>query len=340
MHSIGLAFKRLVARAKNALLQPWSLALGCGTHLFKMALPSNDHPFQFDQWLATTHARTETMLAAVHSRLEAPTRIHQAMGYSLLAGGKRLRPILCFAFAEACAPSADRPFDLTMLEHAATALECIHTYSLVHDDLPAMDNDDLRRGKPTNHKVYGEALAILAGDALLTEAFVLLSKDATDPARTVALIQTLSQAAGAAGMVGGQVLDIAEDRVDTEAYVLKLHALKTGALIRAACEMGALCGGGDANAIQAAAHFGTQVGLAFQIADDILDVTASSETMGKPTGADAAAGRFTFPAILGLEASRLKASQCVASAQAAISFLEPTAGPLHALAAYAVERAT
>jgi geranylgeranyl diphosphate synthase, type II len=294
--------------------------------------------FDFQTWLQRAQARTETMLASVHSRLEAPPKIHQAMAYSLLAGGKRLRPILCETFAEACATVSRKPLDAKLVERSATALECIHTYSLIHDDLPSMDDDDLRRGKPTSHKVFGEAMAILSGDALLTEAFVLLSQNVADAATAVALVQTLSKASGASGMVGGQVLDIAEDRLDTEAYVLRLHALKTGALIRAACEMGVLCAGGDRAMLAAASTYGAQVGLAFQIADDVLDVTASSAAMGKPTGADAASGRFTFPAILGLEASKKRAQQCVAEAQRAIVPLEPTPGALHALASYAVER--
>jgi len=223
-------------------------------------------------------------------------------------------------------------------EDAACALEYVHTYSLVHDDLPAMDDDDLRRGRPTNHKVFGEAMAILAGDALLTEAFALLSSG-PESARA-ALVSRLAQAAGAAGMVGGQVLDIAEDRPAEEAYLTRLHRAKTGALLRAACTLGVVAEGGTPAQVAAAERYGDSVGLAFQIADDLLDVTSSPEAMGKPTGADAAAGRHTYPAVLGLEASRLRAAALVNEALAAVRLLEPAPGPLAALARYSVERST
>ncbi|MBL8956491.1 MAG: polyprenyl synthetase family protein [Myxococcaceae bacterium] len=282
--------------------------------------------FDLDAWLKVQQVRVEQALKARMAELamRAPKRLAEAMEYSLLAGGKRLRPVLCFAFADAVSRSttqkADRP---------ACAVEMVHTYSLIHDDLPAMDDDDLRRGRPTNHKVYGEAMAILAGDALLTDAFVGLDGR---------LALELATAAGSAGMVGGQVLDIAEDRPAEEGYLLKLHRAKTGALIKAACRMGAIAGGGDEAALHAAETFGDAVGLGFQIADDILDVTASAEVMGKPTGADAAAGRHTFPAVVGLERARALAQEQVQRAVAAISRLEPQDGPLAALARYSVER--
>jgi geranylgeranyl diphosphate synthase, type II len=292
-----------------------------------------DVPFSLEAYLAERTPRVEALLRRSLERLQgAPERLKDAMGYSLLAGGKRLRPLLCLAFAEATARGPAQP----LAEEAACAVEYVHTYSLIHDDLPAMDNDDVRRGKPTSHRVYGEALAILAGDALLTEAFVLLASG--PQASRAQLVQLLARAAGAAGMVGGQVLDIAEDRPALEAYLGRLHALKTGALLRAACGLGVVAAGGTAAQLQAAHHYGEAVGLAFQIADDVLDVTASAAAMGKPTRADADAGRHTYPAVLGLEGSRKKAEGLVQKALQAVRELEPNPGPLSALAHYSVER--
>ncbi len=300
----------------------------------------NAHPFELEPWLVMQQQRVE---AALLERVEAlrvcvPPRLLGAMGYSLLAGGKRLRPILCLAFADATLQASGRAGRIA--DDAACATEWVHTYSLVHDDLPAMDDDDLRRGRPTSHKVHGEAMAILAGDALLTEAFTLLTHahTAEEAAARCRLAAELANAAGAGGMIAGQVLDIADDRPATESYLRELHARKTGALIKAACRMGVIAAQGSAIQLQAADTFGAAVGLAFQIADDLLDVTSTAEAMGKPTGADAAAGRFTFPAVLGLEASRNLARAEVERAQAAVKVLEPTPGPLHALAAYALER--
>lgn len=293
-----------------------------------------DAPFSLETYLSERTPNVEALLRRSLLRLDgAPERLREAMAYSLLGGGKRLRPLLCLAFAEATAQGpAPR-----LAEDAACALEYVHTYSLVHDDLPAMDDDDVLRGKPTNHVVYGEALAILAGDALLTEAFALL---ASGPEKERApLVRLLAEAAGAEGMVGGQVLDIAADRAAREAYLTRLHALKTGALLRAACAMGVVSASGTAAQLEAARLYGEKVGLAFQIADDVLDVTASAKALGKPTGADAAAGRPTFPAVLGLEASKRRARALVEEAVAAVQEeLEPVPGPLQALARYSVER--
>jgi len=293
-----------------------------------------DVPFSLEAYLAERTPRVEALLRRSLERLcLAPERLRDAMGYSLLAGGKRLRPLLCLGFAEATA----RGTVPRVAEDAACALEYVHTYSLIHDDLPAMDDDDVRRGKPTSHRVYGEALAILAGDALLTEAFALLASG-PEPSRAQ-LVQLLAGAAGAVGMVGGQVLDIAENRPAEEAYLSRLHGLKTGARLQAACALGVVASGGTASQLQAAHRYGEAVGLAFQIADDVLDVTASAEAMGKPTRADAGAGRHTYPAVLGLEASRQKAKGLVEQAlQAVRAELEPSPGPLSALARYSVER--
>lgn len=292
---------------------------------------------KLDNWLSMQKERVEALLV---DRLQAiqgrtPPRLWESMRYSLVDGGKRLRPVLCLAFAEAVAQQSGGGG--RMAEDAACALEFIHTYSLIHDDLPAMDDDALRRGRPTNHKVYGEAMAILAGDSLLTEAFALVATG-VEPQRA-RLASELAIAAGARGMVGGQVLDIAEDRPAELDYLTRLHRMKTGALIRAACRMGAIAAGGGDAELQIAETYGDAVGLAFQIADDVLDVTASAEQMGKPTGADAAAGRHTYPAVVGLERAKQMADQEIARAVDAISRLEPGGdGPLALLARYTVER--
>ncbi|MBN1207389.1 MAG: polyprenyl synthetase family protein [Myxococcaceae bacterium] len=292
--------------------------------------------FDLQSFLRAQHARVEALLHARAARLEpagTPSRLAEAMSYSLMAGGKRLRPVLCLAFADAISRQSSNS---SVADDAACALEYIHTYSLIHDDLPSMDNDDLRRGRPTSHKVFGEALAILAGDALLTESFTLVASG-PEPVR-VSLCRELATAAGAAGMVGGQVLDIADDRPAQMDYLTKMHAMKTGALIRAACRMGALAGGGGPEEVKRADAYGEAVGLAFQIADDILDVTGDPKLMGKPVGADAAAGRHTYPAVIGLEASWMLAERMVSDAVEAVAPIEGRGGPLAVLARYMVER--
>jgi geranylgeranyl diphosphate synthase type II len=292
-------------------------------------------PFVLEPYLA---ARREEVERALATRFDAavaraPAQVGEAMRYALLGGGKRLRPILCLAFFEAVAPvGASRELALD----AACALELVHTYSLVHDDLPAMDDDDLRRGRPTCHKVYGEAMAILAGDGLLTLAFEQLARGPAGPRAAMCL--ELAQAAGASGMVGGQALDIAADRPAELDYLTRLHRLKTGALLRAACRLGALAAAAAPATLAAAGAYGEAVGLAFQIADDLLDATSSPEALGKPAGADAAAGRATFPAVVGLERSRALAKAQVEEAVRAVAALEPGPGPLAALARYALER--
>jgi geranylgeranyl diphosphate synthase type II len=291
--------------------------------------------FDLEKYLQTQQERVENLLRARSDELgvNVPPRLLESMRYSLLAGGKRLRPVLCLAFAEAVLGHSGVP---RAVEDCACALEFIHTYSLVHDDLPSMDDDDMRRGRPTNHKVYGEAMAILAGDSLLTDAFALVA-GGPEPVRGL-LCRELAVGAGSGGMVGGQVLDIAEDRPAHIDYLTRMHRLKTGALIRAACRMGVLAAGGDAEALDRADTYGDAVGLAFQIADDVLDVTGDASSMGKRVGADAAAGRFTFPAVLGLEESKQLAARKVATAISAVQTLEKEDGPLAALARYSVER--
>ena len=226
---------------------------------------------------------------------EPQTRLYDAMEYSLLAGGKRLRPILAFEFCRLCGRNWQdaAPF--------AAAVEMIHTYSLIHDDLPCMDNDDFRRGRPTNHKVYGEAMAVLAGDALLTDAFCAAAgAKLPDPLDMATAIGILSECAGSHGMVGGQVLDImSEERLLSEQEVLDIQSRKTGALIRAACALGAVAGGATQEQFDAACRFAAALGLAFQIRDDMLDVIGSQEEMGKGVGTDA--NKNTFVRLYGLD---------------------------------------
>jgi geranylgeranyl diphosphate synthase type II len=273
------------------------------------------------------------------------------MEYSLLAGGKRLRPLLLLAAAEAAAESAeDSPLPPALAMPAACAVELIHTYSLVHDDLPAMDNDTLRRGRPTSHVVFGEGMAILCGDALLTEAFALLARepksapglsDADLAARKLEAIQVISEAAGAAGMVGGQAIDLLAAVPGAPAVdaggLREMHARKTGALITASAVAGAVLGGAAPPATEAIAGYARHLGLAFQIVDDILDVEGASAQLGKTAGKDAAAGKPTYPAIFGLDASRRLASEAVRSALDALQPLR-IRGQLPAIAAWVTSR--
>jgi geranylgeranyl diphosphate synthase type II len=256
---------------------------------------------------------------------DCPPLLADAMRYSVSAGGKRLRPVLCLASAEAV--GGDRAMALP----AACAIELIHTYSLIHDDLPAMDNDTMRRGQPTLHVVAGEGMAILAGDGLLTEAFRLLAREptTTDPlvmTRKVRVIEIVASAAGALGMVGGQAVDLASvtpapgSRVVPldAAEVRVMHARKTGAMIRASACAGAVMGGGDHRQISAIDEAASEFGLAFQIVDDILDVEGESAALGKTSGKDAAAGKPTYPALYGIEKSRHMAAECLARAEATL----------------------
>lgn len=265
-----------------------------------------------------------------------PQELHAAVHYSVFAGGKRIRPILCLAAAEACGG------DMAPAMPVACALELIHTYSLIHDDLPAMDNDDFRRGKPTSHKVFGEAVAILAGDALLTEAFVLLSraeKVRHAAERRLAVIQQIASAAGIAGMVGGQALDIRAGKNDLDyAGLIEIYRRKTGALIMAAVKSGAILAGASDDKIQALGVYGSHIGIAFQIADDILNVEGDSNLMGKKTGSDAALGKVTYPALLGLEAARGKLAEHIDAAIAGIAAFDSRALPLRVIARYIMER--
>lgn len=263
----------------------------------------------------------------------------EAMRYSLFAGGKRIRPILCLAAAEAL-QAAGTPPPAALLP-TACALECIHTYSLIHDDLPAMDNDELRRGKPTNHMVFGEAGAILAGDGLLTFAFELLSNpDTSVPAQErLQIIQLISRAAGPRGMVGGQALDLAsEGRAVSFEDLRFIHSCKTGALITAAVRCGAILGRGSQDALEKLTSYGEKIGLAFQIVDDLLNVEGTAEELGKATGSDAARLKATYPAFFGVEITRRRAEEAVNGAIAALESFDQRAEPLRAIARYLLTR--
>lgn len=252
-----------------------------------------------------------------------PRVLYDAMRYSLDAGGKRLRPILTLAAAEAVAEPSTAARAIELALPAACAVELIHTYSLIHDDLPAMDDDSLRRGRPTNHVVYGEGMAILAGDGLLTEAFALLSVEPRDPdlaSRKIRAIQTIASAAGPSGMVGGQAIDLLAVGSPAlgEHSLQDMHARKTGALIRAAAVAGAIMSGGDNDAIAAVDEYGRHLGLAFQIVDDILDVEGDAKDLGKTAGKDAKAGKPTYPSTYGLDESRRLAAARHDDAMAAL----------------------
>ena len=291
--------------------------------------------FDLKQYLEARRLMVEEALEGALPQQDGPeTRVVEAMRYSLFAGGKRLRPILCLAASEAVGG------DLKAAMPAGCALEMIHTYSLIHDDLPAMDDDDLRRGKPTNHKVFGEAIAILAGDGLLTEAFVLLSDyNSLLPERAVQVIGVIAEAVSYRGMVGGQVVDILSQnkRADLET-VQQMHSRKTAALIAAATESGALTGKGSEAQVAALARYGRAIGLAFQIADDILDIEGDTELLGKTTGADEARGKVTYPAAVGLERSRQTANEMVNDALTALEGFDDRANPLRSLANYIITR--
>jgi geranylgeranyl diphosphate synthase type II len=265
-----------------------------------------------------------------------PERLHEAMRYSVFAGGKRLRPILVLAAGESCGAAREE------LLPAACAVELIHTYSLIHDDLPVFDDDDYRRGRPANHKAFGEAVAILAGDALQTLAFQCLGATArlsTHPERWLEAIAELGDAAGSTGMAGGQYADVAAQAAALDIDTLRaLHGAKTGALLTGCVRVGAILAGAEPDRLELLDAYGKAVGLAFQIVDDILDVEGSLEDLGKRPGGDAARGKATYPALLGREGARAEAERLRAVALAALEPLGANAAPLAALADYIVER--
>jgi geranylgeranyl diphosphate synthase type II len=264
-----------------------------------------------------------------------PATLHRAMRYSLFAGGKRLRPILCLAAAEACRGKTDDALPL------ACAIECIHTYSLVHDDLPSMDNDDFRRGRPTCHKVFGEGVAVLAGDALLTIAFEIVSRAKPRPRYDMSmLLREVAVAAGSQKLIAGQVADLEAEGKNVKRRELQfIHENKTAAILRSSLRLGAMSANADARKLFAMTRFGERLGLAFQIIDDILDVTQTSEILGKSAGKDVAARKATYPSVVGLDQSRAEARRLTREAHSALSaFSVRDAEPLHALANYLLER--
>lgn len=296
-----------------------------------------------DDWPLETYLQEKTRL--IDSALDRylprpeilPAVLHESMRYSVFAGGKRIRPVLMLAACEAVGGEVNNVLP------AACAIEMIHSYSLIHDDLPAMDDDDFRRGSPTNHKVYGEATAILAGDALLTEAFILLSNPEiwgdvpADCSREV--IHLLSKSAGSLGMVGGQVVDMEAEQKPVDLPTLEyIHTHKTGALIRAAIEIGALLGGATNEQREALCRYAEAAGLAFQIADDILDIVADQSQLGKDVGSDQKRGKATYPALLGLPEARQRASELRELAFSSLAGFAESARPLREIASYIVSR--
>jgi geranylgeranyl diphosphate synthase type II len=290
--------------------------------------------FDFPAYLAERRALVDRALERFLPPEDGrPPSVHRAMRYSVLAGGKRLRPILVIAGAEAVGGRAE-----TVMP-TACALEMIHTYSLIHDDLPAMDDDDYRRGRLTNHKVFGEAVAILAGDALLTLAFELIARSPGDPRTICEVVASVAEAAGTRGMVGGQVVDIESEGKAVSGETLDyIHRHKTAALIRVSLCAGALLAGGSRAQTDAIRIAGEDLGLAFQIVDDILDVEGSLAELGKTAGSDERKQKVTYPALYGLEVSRAKARALIEHAHAALTSLGPPAEPIRALAAFIVER--
>jgi geranylgeranyl diphosphate synthase type II len=293
-------------------------------------------PAPFEDDLADIrHAVEDALDAWLPRPTDPPERLHEAMRYSVFAGGKRVRPILCLLACRA----AGGPDDAAL--PAACAVECIHTYSLIHDDLPAMDDDDVRRGKPSSHKAFDEATAILAGDALLTVAFEITAAHVADAETARRTTAELAGGAGWAGMVGGQMADLlAEGTEPDEAALRFIHPRKTGALIEAAVRCGALAARAPDETLEALTAYARAVGLAFQIADDILDETATSEQLGKTAGKDRAARKLTFPAVYGLEAARSEARRTAAEAKAALAPVGPSAEPLGRLADFIVSRSS
>lgn len=301
----------------------------------EMGSSQPESSFDLSTYLAK---RKEAIEVALDSALPViyPETIYEAMRYSLLAGGKRLRPILCLASCELAGGTT------SMAMPTACAMEMIHTMSLIHDDLPAMDNDDYRRGKLTNHKVYGEDIAILAGDALLTYAFEFIATKTENvpPQQVLQTIAYLGRAAGAGGLIGGQVVDVeSEGKTDVSLETLNyIHAHKTGALLEACVVCGAILASASEADLQRLSRFAKNIGLAFQIIDDILDITATQEELGKTAGKDVQAGKVTFPSLWGIEESRRQASQLVADAKAQLAVFGSKALPLLAIADFITSR--
>jgi geranylgeranyl diphosphate synthase, type II len=289
-----------------------------------------------DQYLAELkRAVDERLERSLPPETQQPATIHRAMRYSVFAGGKRVRPILILAAGESLGGARD-----TLL-HLGAAVEMMHTYSLIHDDLPALDDDDLRRGRPTCHKVFGDAIAILAGDALMTRSYQMLSELPGVPDATrMAILRDIAYATGTVeGMIGGQVVDLESEGKPISAPVLEyIHRSKTGALLTTCTRCGALAAGADAAQLQALTEYGRKIGLAFQVIDDILDMTSSRETLGKTPGKDQRVKKATYPALYGLEASRVKARDLIAEALEVIREMGNQAEPLRELAEFVQRR--
>ena len=290
-----------------------------------------------EKYLKEKAAAVESALKVFLPFPATPSRLHEAMAYSLFAGGKRVRPVLAICVAEACGATEARVMP------SACALEMIHTYSLIHDDLPCMDDDDMRRGKPTNHKVFGETVALLAGDALLTQAFKLIADNSLVPgvpAGAVAeVVGIVAEAAGPDGMVGGQAEDcLAEGRQATLAEVESIHRRKTGALIRASILTGAVLAGATGKVRSGMAEYGEKLGLLFQIADDILNIEGDAKTLGKAAGSDKERGKATYPAIAGLPAARDRAEKLLAEARKALVVLDGRGMMLDSMAEFVLRR--
>ena len=294
------------------------------------AMPSDPHAARFSAWAT----RVEQQLAQHLPSPDAePRRLHEAMRHAALGGGKRMRPLLVYAAGTLTGASE------ALLDAPAAAVELVHAYSLVHDDLPAMDDDAMRRGRPTVHVAFDEATAILAGDALQTRAFELLACADAPAQLRIDWVATLADAGGVAGMCGGQALDVdATGHAQSLDALRRMHALKTGALIRASVRMGALAGRADAAALARLDRFATALGLAFQVRDDILDVEASSEQLGKTAGKDAAQAKSTYPALLGMDGAKAVLAELAATMQTLLADDGEAAAPLRALAAMTVAR--
>jgi geranylgeranyl diphosphate synthase type II len=298
-------------------------------------MPAKKPVFDLPAFLNT---RTEAVNRALDKFLPAetvrPATIHKAMRYSLFAGGKRMRPALCLAAAQACGGSEKDAMPM------ACAVECIHTYSLIHDDLPAMDNDDFRRGKPTNHKVFGEGIAVLAGDALLTQAFEIAAQCKKSPRYPHdKIILEIARASGSLQLIAGQVADLeGEGKKISETDLRFIHERKTSALLCCSARVGGMSANCSPAQLAALTNFGYHVGLAFQVIDDILDVTQTSEQLGKTAGKDVAEQKATYPAIVGLERSRKIAGQLTDKAFAALKIFKGRASALEALAEYLLKR--
>lgn len=292
-------------------------------------------PFDLSSWLNLRTAEVDAALdRSLPKESKKPSTIHKAMRYSIFAGGKRMRPALVLAAAEACGRPNPDSYSL------ACAVECIHTYSLIHDDLPGMDNDDMRRGKPTNHKVFGEGMAILAGDALLTQAFEIAALCESNSRYSHRdLVLELARASGSLQLIAGQVADLeGEGKPTSRAQLRYIHERKTSALLCCSVRLGGMSVGCKPQQLEALTDFGYHVGLAFQVIDDILDVTQSSEVLGKTAGKDVKAGKATYPAIVGLDESRRIAAALTRKAFAALKPFRGKATALEAIAEYLLKR--